>query len=47
MSEQLKRKHDELLENLRKHDEALLKLLKQGHRDLIVQVIKAYLLLDE
>ena len=43
MSEQLKRKHDEILEKLRKHDEALLKLLEQGHRDLIVRIIKDYL----
>ena len=43
MSEQLRIKNNELLENLKKHDEALLKLLKQGHRDLIVRIIKDYL----
>ena len=43
MKTQLKIKNNELLEKLRKHDEALLKLLEQGHRDLIVRIIKDYL----
>lgn len=47
MKTQLNIKHEELLEKMRKHDEELLKLLKQGHRDLITQVIKVFLLLNE
>ena len=47
MKTQLNIIHDELLEKMRKHDEELLKLLKQGHRALITQIIKDYLLLDE
>ena len=47
MKTQLNIKHEELLEKMRKHDEELLKILKQGHRDLITQVIKAFLLLNE
>lgn len=57
MQEQLKMKHDQLRERMRKHDEAilefrdkmrkqdeeLLRLLKQGHRALIVKVITDYL----
>ena len=47
MKEQLTKKHDELREKMRKYDETILKLLKQGHRELITQVIKDYLLLLE
>ena len=43
MKTQLKIKNDEILEKNEKHDEALLKLLKQGHRKLIVRIIKDYL----
>lgn len=57
MQEQLKMKHDQLRERMRKHDEAilefrdkmrkydeeLLQLLKQGHREIILKVIKDYL----
>ena len=38
-------KHDEIIEKLKKQDEALLRLLKQGHRELIIKVIEDYLLL--
>ena len=41
------KKHDELYEKLNKQDEALLRLLKLGHRELIIKVIKDYLLLHE
>lgn len=41
------RKHDEaildLRDKLRKQDEELLRLLKQGHRELIIKVITDYL----
>lgn len=47
MGEQLKKVHDELCEKMRKYDEALLRLLKQGNRELITQVIKDYLSLLE
>ncbi len=47
MKKQLKKKHAELLERMKKHDEELLQLLKQGHRDLIIQVIKAVLSSNE
>ena len=57
MQEQLKMKHDQLRERMRKRDEAilefrdkmrkydeeLLQLLKQGHREIILKVIKDYL----
>ena len=47
MSKQLKKTHDELRDKMREYDEAILALLKQGHRELITQVIKDYLLLHE
>ena len=47
MKTQLKIKNNELLEKNEKHDEAILKLLKQGHRDLVVRIIKDYLLTIE
>ena len=47
MVKQLIKTQDELYENLKKQDEALLRLLKQGHRELIIKVIEDYLLLLE
>ena len=47
MGKQLRENCDELYENLKKQDEALLRLLKQGHRELIIKVIEDYLLLFE
>ena len=47
MGKQLKIKQDEFIEKLKKKDEALLRLLKQGHRELIIKVIEDYLLLFE
>ena len=44
MVKQLIKTQDELYENLKKQDEALLRLLKQGHRELIIKVIEDYLL---
>ena len=43
MKKQFLKKQDELLDLLRRQDEYLLKLLKQGHRKLIIKIIKAYL----
>ena len=43
MQEQLKKKHNELRDKMRKHDEELLRLLKQGHRELIKKIITDYL----
>ena len=43
MREQLKKKHEEFIELIRKNDEALLDLLKLGHRELITKIIKDYL----
>ena len=43
MGKQLKIKQDEFIEKMKKQDEALLRLLKQGHRELIIKVIKDYL----
>ena len=37
------KKQDELIDLLRKQDQYLLSLLKQGHREVITKVIKAYL----
>ena len=41
------RKHDEAIlkfrDKMRKHDEELLRLLKQGHREIILRVITDYL----
>ena len=42
MEKHLERKHDEV--QVKKYDEELLQLLKQGHRALITQIIKDYLL---
>ena len=47
MKEQLIKKHEEFCDKMRKQDEALLRLLKQGHRELIAQTIKDYLSLVE
>ena len=47
MKELLKNKHAELRESMREYDEAILRLLKQGHRELISQIIKDYLLQHE
>ena len=43
MGKQLIKKCDEFCETMRKQDEALLRLLKQGHRKLIVKIITDYL----
>ena len=43
MEKQLKKKHDEFCEQMKKYDKALLELIKQGHRELIIQIIKDYL----
>ena len=43
MEKQLIQKHDELQDKLRKYDETILELLKQGHKKLIIQIIKDYL----
>ena len=43
MEKQLKKKHDEFCEQMKIYDKAILELLKQGHRSLIIEVIKDYL----
>ena len=43
VEKQLKQKHDELRERMKKYDEAILRLIKQGPRDIIIQTIKDYL----
>jgi len=43
MKEQLKKKHADLRVKMKKHDEAILKLLKQGHKEIVIRVIKEYL----
>ena len=43
MKEKLMKKHGELREKMKKHDEAILELLKQGHRDIIMQILTDYL----
>ena len=43
MQEQLKKKQRALRDKLRKQDEELLRLLKQGYRELIIKVITDYL----
>ena len=43
MGTQVKIKRDEFYEIMKKQDEYLLRLLKQGHRELIIKVIKDYL----
>ena len=43
MGKQLKIKQDEFIEKMKKQDEALLRLLKQGHRELIIKTITDYL----
>ena len=43
MREQLTKNYEELREKMKKYDEALLELIKQGHRELIVTTIKDYL----
>ena len=47
MREKLMESCDELYEKIKKQDEALLRLLKQGHRELIIKTIKDYLSLSE
>ena len=47
MGKQLVNKCDELKEKMRKYDEAILELIKQGHSEIIVNVIKDYLSLHE
>ena len=47
MRKQFKKKQDEFVEKLKKQDEELLELIKQGPRDIIIQVIKDYLSLLE
>ena len=43
MGKHLKKKQDEFIEKMKECDSALLELLKQGHRELILKVIKDYL----
>lgn len=43
MKEILKKQHAALRAKMQKHDEAILKLLKQGHREIVIRVIKDYL----
>ena len=43
MREQLKKNYEELRKKTKKYDEALLELSKQGHRELIITIIKDYL----
>ena len=43
MRKQLKKISSEFYDNMKKQDEALLELLKQGHRALIIKTIKDYL----
>ena len=43
MRKQLKKISNELSDNTKVYDEALLELLKQGHRALIIKTIKDYL----
>ena len=43
MRKQLKKISNELSDNTKEYDEALLELLKQGHRALIIKTIKDYL----
>ena len=47
MEKQLKIKQDEFIEKTKMQDEALLELIKQGHRELILRVIKDYLQQNE
>ena len=44
MRKQLKKLSSEFCDNMKSQDKALLELLKQGHRALIKQIIKDYLL---
>lgn len=37
------KKHDELREKMKKYDETILRLIKLGHRELIIKEIKVYL----
>ena len=43
MGKQLLKKQDEIIEKMKKQDEELLDLIKQGHRELIIKVIKDYM----
>ena len=43
MGKQLIKIQTEFCETMKKQDEALLRLLKQGHRELIIRTIKDYL----
>lgn len=47
MEKQLEEKHDEFIEKTKKHDEVILNLIKQGHRDIVIQTLKDYLSLLE
>ena len=47
MGKQLTKKHDEFIEEMKKQDEALLELIKQGHRELILRTIKDFLQQNE
>ena len=47
MQEQLTKKSEEFIENIKNHDKALLELIKLGHRKLVIKVIKDYLSLHE
>ncbi len=43
MKEQLKKKHSELREKMKKHDEAILKLIKKGHKEIVIRILTDYL----
>ena len=43
MKEQLIKNYDEIQVETRKYDEVILRLLKQGHRELISKVITDYI----
>ena len=43
MRKQLKKLSSEFCDNMKSQDKALLELLKQGHRELIIKTIKDYL----
>ena len=47
MGKHLKKRQDEFIEKMDECDSTLLELLKQGHRELILKVIKEYLSLPE
>lgn len=43
MRNNLKKKHDELIEIPKKQDETILQLIKQGHKDIIILTVTDYL----